>query len=664
MRSITALIVVLMLDWCAHVAAEPLDLSRATVFSTLGTTSRQVIDGDETTIWTGGGGSLTENPANVFIRLAEPTAVGRLQVVTNDRKSYIRLTGLEVYAQVGEGWALLGAIDGSEPERFQRDPETVVDPAGNYHLVRFEMDLLPARVELLRLRITATARPDNAWPNIHELYLHAPEDGAELMALAAAPVSTEGPTESLYVRATTGMMTVAPEIDYDPQIGYLGYARSFMDTMLAEGTDTYGETHSPMLVSILLLDSHEHPGVVLPPIEGQRQGDRAHFGGNLQHDLPLLAAMEHMSALTGDETYAEAARAYLQFFLDSCAPTPTGLWPWGEHAHWDFYQEAPGHTTHEYLGAPALDFWEQAWEMNPEAVTAHASGLINHVVNLETFHFNRHADIMQPLAEPRPEGMDGLDFPRHGGFFLQTWAFAWRKTGDRRYLDWIEGLLDHQADTLIEEVGLLPGTSGPSGSPESPSVPSTLSCALSMLESVPLLAEAPMAAPETADRVDRMARGYVDAAMRRSTLAESAPSFTSPYGAGALAGSAMTYVHAYRLTGDQRALAVAQAVATKYAELPEIPRVRNIPAQVFGSIVNLMLDMHELDGDRRWLHAAERYAQTGIERLYCKGLFRGATDLWYYESELWVSNFVYALVRLHAVTAHTEHRVPYIAFQR
>ena len=96
----------------------------------------------------------------------------------------------------------------------------------------------------------------------------------------------------------------------------------------------------------------------------------------------------------------------------------------------------------------------------------------------------------------------------------------------------------------------------------------------------------------------------------------------------------------------------------------EIPRERHAPAQVFGSTINLMLDMHELDGDPRWIEAAERYAQAGIERLYYDGLFRGATDLWYYESELWVSDLVSALVRLHTITQTPEHREPCTAFQR
>lgn len=639
-------------------SAEPLDLSAARISSTLGPAAGRVADGDEMRLWSGTDASLSDHPANIFIELPEPATVGRLDVVTDDLKGFLRLTGLEVYARVDDGWALLGSVDEADTERFEVDAATVSEGGYDYHLVRFSIDLLPARVSTLRLRITDTARPDNAYPRIHELSLHPPEPGVELTALQPAPIADEGPTESLHVRAATGQIPAPPETEYDPAIGYLGYARSFMDTMLAKGTDVYGETHSAMLVSILLLDGQEHPGAELPTIAGQRHHDRAHFGGNLQHDLPLLAAMEHMSAITGDERYAAGARAYLSAFFEHCTGTPTGLWPWGEHAHWDFYEEAPGHTIHEYLGAPSVDFWERAWEMAPEAVTAHADGLINHVVNLDTFDYNRHANILEPLPEPRPEGLGFLDFPRHGGFFLQTWAFAWSKTGDAKYLHWIERMLDHQGDTLLKS-GLLPGTSPRSSTPGGASIPSTFSCAVSMLESVPLLGET-----QTAERMERMARAYLEAVAEHSKIANSTPSFTAYYGAGALAGSAMLYAHAYRLTEDERFLAMARSVADRYAEIGEIPRVRNTPAQVFGSIVNLMLDMHELDDNPKWLEAAERYAQAGIERLYVDGLFRGATELWYYESELWVSNLVYALVRLHTVTEGSAHTVPPTAFQR
>ena len=54
---------------------------------------------------------------------------------------------------------------------------------------------------------------------------------------------------------------------------------------------------------------------------------------------------------------------------------------------------------------------------------------MNHVVDLETFAFNRHADIRKPLDTPRPVIRDYLDFPRHGGFYIHLWTTVYRKTG-------------------------------------------------------------------------------------------------------------------------------------------------------------------------------------------------------------------------------------------
>jgi hypothetical protein len=67
-------------------------------------------------------------------------------------------------------------------------------------------------------------------------------------------------------------------------------------------------------------------------------------------------------------------------------------------------------------------FWEWAWSLNPEAVRGEADGCLNHIVNLDTFDFNRHADISTPLRTPRPAKLYFLDFPRHGAFYLHMWG--------------------------------------------------------------------------------------------------------------------------------------------------------------------------------------------------------------------------------------------------
>ncbi len=619
------------------------------------------IDGDEETVWSGDAHDLTVRPTNFVVLFPEPTAVGALELLTDNTKGYVRLTELEVYAAVEGGWAPVGSV------------------AGNDQL-RLTIDLTPVRTELLRLRVTDTARPDHAYPRVHELLLHPPAEGVALQTPPAADVPGETKAERLFLDALIGTVAPIAPAQYDPEIGYLGYVQRFMNTLLEAGTDRYGEVHSPMWVSVLSCRDLEHPGCQLPTIEGQRQGDRAMMGGNLQHDLMLLMACEPLSELTGDARYERAAEDYLRFFLDNATDTPTGLWPWGEHAHWDFYGECVGHTIHEHLGAAPLRFWEWAWRLNPDAVLREADGLINHVYDLDTFGYSRHADVTKPLPEPRK--MEGyLDFPRHGGFYIQEWAFAFSKTGERKYLDLIERMMDHHEAAINPESGLLPATTTNSAGVATPS--SQLSLALTMIESLPLLEGTP-----TRERCESLADRYLDALTALPNEAADGryigscpiggpteggrigwiPHFGANYGQGFACAQALLWVQAYRLTEDQRCLDLARDMARWYAQTEELPEEEHVRAQVYAGIINLMMDMHELDGGEQWLPAAERFARTAIEGLYCDvdghGIFRGATDLWYYESELWVSNLAYALIRLHTLTEDTNVTLPANYFMR
>ena len=76
-----------------------------------------------------------------------------------------------------------------------------------------------------------------------------------------------------------GEKIVFPGERFDPAKGYLHYARSFLDTMIREGTDRYGSVHSPMFASLLDMETHRNPGDIPDNIPGQRLGDRAVRGG-------------------------------------------------------------------------------------------------------------------------------------------------------------------------------------------------------------------------------------------------------------------------------------------------------------------------------------------------------------------------------------------------
>jgi len=450
-------------------------------------------------------------------------------------------------------------------------------------------------------------------------------------------------------------------------------------TAIVETSDDVVFAYLIMFVSILDCRDLSHPGCEIPPIEGQRQHDRALFGGNLQHDLPLLMALEALSDLTDDGKYREAARAYLAYFLDNCTKAQTGLWPWGEHAHWDMYKDEPGNTTHEHDGLPPRTFWELAWSLNPGAVEGEAAGCINHVVNLKTFDFDRHADITRPLPEPRPAGACFLDFPRHGGFYVYLWAFAYSKTGDEKYLRWVKGMLDHFEANSHRQSGLM-RMATKDRDRDVAQLGSSVSTALTLLEAAPLLEN-----EEQGRRCERMGRVLIDAVaslphklderrfvsscayagpVERDKLRWLAPSYTAQDGRGFLASRARLWVHAYELTGSKRCLDIARAMAQSYAEASGVPEAEPTRAQVFGTVLALMLDLHEHDGGKQWLRAAEAYAQQAIKKLCHKGLFRGATGLHYYESQLRVSNLVHALLRLHSFVDERNVTVKALHFAR
>lgn len=612
--------------WAQGQAA--LDLQRARLIADRGDWGSpvpvpQLADGKLDTTWTSGEMDLRVSPADLLLVFPEPTLVGALELDTVVLKNALRVTDFEVYARAGQGWHLAGKVTGATATT-QR------------------VSLKPLRTSQLRIRLRDNAREGHGWAVVAEVRVYPP--AATAAEVKPKPEAVPGETlgERMFVATALGELPSFPRAKYDPRRGYGYYVRSFLDTLLQKGTDVYGPTKSPMLVSLLLLDGKQHPQSVIPSMPGQRIGDRALFGGNLQHDLPLLLAMQGFSRQARQPRYDAAARAYLQFFLTNCTKTATGLWPWGEHGHWNFFTETYGHTYHEYLGAPPAEFLEAAWALNPQAVRGEADGMLNHVRDFATYQFCRHAEIDKPLTDPRQADRKGLDFPRHGAMFARQWAYVYGKTGDAKYLGYVDGMLKHFELTRQQD-GTLPTLSELSDrSALGPGWGNNLSVGVSLLEAAEWLGETP-----TAAHTRQLGRDLLDTLAAATPKTPPAPVFAMAYGSSEFGGGeALLRCQAYRLTGDQRHLEAAKAFAEVYAPVAKLPTEGHIRALVYGVMVNLYLDLAELDKDAKWLPLAEKYARFGIEDLYHEGLFRGASNLLYYDSELYVSTLVYGLVRL------------------
>jgi hypothetical protein len=92
----------------------------------------------------------------------------------------------------------------------------------------------------------------------------------------------------------------------------------------------------------------------------------------------------------------------------------------------------------------------------PVASKQFALGLWNHqIANKKTGGFDRHA----PYNRHGPR--DGKDFARHGGFYIHTWAHAYKHTKDKTFLRAIEAVLARFERKRRDKDGNLHATIGP-----------------------------------------------------------------------------------------------------------------------------------------------------------------------------------------------------------
>jgi hypothetical protein len=439
----------------------------------------------------------------------------------------------------------------------------------------------------------------------------------------------------------------------------------FGDIMIEEGTDQYGPVHSPMFASVLRTASRRIPSERPPDIPGQRTGDRSYGGGNLLHDIPLLGTFYALGRLPGGARFTEASDRYLRWFLENGPNPVTGLFPWGEHTYWHFVYEREwaeaefgiGDHIHDHLRQAPVWFWEKAWELAPQRVIDFANGLQWHIVDEESFEYIRHAYINRQ-ARHRP-GARSCDFPRHGGFYLLDWVFAYVKSGQRHFLDWAERMDRYHQDhmdprfqaLLIETRTNNPAFERFTGSQQ-------LSLALSLLEATTLLESA----PEVADRFRQHAHLYIDGYLRMphrpaeglfagatdrkdNRLAETPRPWGSLYGDWPLAYVGLICTGLHRQTARNDILEIAAAMADTVRRAP-FPEQGCIPALDLGLAIGLAVDLFDLTGEPRYRDQALQHAETALQRYWVNGLFRGATHHGAYDSQMGVAYLVHALARL------------------
>ena len=433
-----------------------------------------------------------------------------------------------------------------------------------------------------------------------------------------------------------------------------------------------GATYEGLFPSIIDLSTHQMMTKMPPAIAGQRDGDRSHLGSNLIHDQAALKTMYALAEALDRPDYAQAADRYLQRFATHCTNTITGIFPWGEHAYWhlledrvaDSYQlregARPSKTTHDHLRQAPLWLWEKLYAFNPPCVARFAEGINGHWTEGEPLEYIRHAYIDE--KRPYARGVRSCDFPRHGGFYIFDWAFAYLKTGRTDFVQQIETMLDYWWEKR-DDLGLLQTESR---SPEDDedfyqiNAPGqTLSLGVSLLESAELIAGA---LPDLATRMRERAAVYIDgflkaphdlereiyvSSSRRSSneAKGTMPVWGSVYGNWPACYAALFALCGHRIRTHQGLFAWAVAVGKSYLET-DFPDDIAVPSMDAGLGLELLADLYDLTGEARWLDGGMALAEQLIA-IYMDGdLPRGASGIDWYESQMGPSFLLHGLARI------------------
>ncbi|MHC4664933.1 MAG: hypothetical protein ACYS9T_03115 [Planctomycetota bacterium] len=268
-------------------------------------------------------------------------------------------------------------------------------------------------------------------------------------------------TERILLVATfVGLLCVANTVQSvaaDEQPDYLKLVRSYADALLEHGRDTYGTVQSPLIASALDRKTLALVKGELGRIEGIRNGDRSLSGANPMQDQDLYQLLYALTDVTGDKKYAEEADETLQWFFDHCQSPNTGLLTWGEHLSWGFEADTiagRGDGPHEFFGAWVL--WDRSFELAPQACTKFARGLWDHQIHEHSGQFSRHAKWKEHGTGTHNE------YPRHGGFYIATWAKAYELSKDPVFLKAIETLVDYFNKNSNRLTGAIPCSTNPS----------------------------------------------------------------------------------------------------------------------------------------------------------------------------------------------------------
>jgi len=258
------------------------------------------------------------------------------------------------------------------------------------------------------------------------------------------------------------IFAIFAQASYSAERGpFLDIVKRYADTMIEHGRDRYGPQKSMLILSALdrssLAPLTTRPSAPLGIRNGDdRVGDRREgplVGANPQHDQDLLRVLYILSDLTGTSRYKEVADRELDWFFNHAASPSTHFLAWGEHLYWDpMADEAKSdHKELVHEMAERWLLWDRCYELAPGPSKQFALGLWNHQISDQTTGaFDRQVAYLEHGVKK-----NGMEFARHAGYFIHTWASAYVHTKDETFLRAIEVMLSRFEERRHPKTGLI-----------------------------------------------------------------------------------------------------------------------------------------------------------------------------------------------------------------
>jgi len=467
----------------------------------------------------------------------------------------------------------------------------------------------------------------------------------------------------LCVGFTRGVAGAEPGGD-PPASRYLRMVREYADCLLKNGRDVYGQEQSPLIAAAmdrktlrpLVADENwaarwKDKEFAVDGIR-VRSHDRMPWGANPMHDQNLYQVLYALAELTGEKSYAQEADKTLKWFFDHCQSPATGLMAWGEHVGWNFRTEKyDGIENHEFFRPWML--WDACYRLSPEACVRFARGLHEHQVQPDG-NYSRHA-----RYSAHGPGRNS-NYPRHGGYYIGTWARAYAHTKDEFFAKAIEVQLKFHRGSKVDK-GIIPCASGKGYTEYWP--PSLLSMAIDVYDGArhvpePLAKDmiafakeldAMLALSDKSFRAERM-----DAKDLSVKVATTGHWGGSGYGDNSLAQLALMCRERHGQTKDEAYrkafLSVADELLT--AELPSAKDGKVWEPGGVGAAILALLYAHADTGDAKYLERAKAGAEAARALFFGAGnpLPKVTSKGAHYESITRADTLMMSLLQLHLAT--------------